>query len=766
MNNKLCESEGSNMKQIPSDGFTHNNNKSMTSLFQAIKFRGLNMISPSNSMRHRRRIDGGSCSFHDGTVASTSSIGNSSSECHCRGSSGVNVQHPIYECSSLTESTAKKLTKKRPMEVMAHSETQLVRVYPASMRIDSSNFNPLNFWSYGIQMAAINYQSECLTASHVNAAMFEQNGRCGYVLKPKVMHDPTHILYRRFNPQEKRFDGLNPIRLTVDLVSGQYCSPFGASRMNVFVEIEIIGIPPDSVKKKSKIISYNSLNPVWHESFTFHVLFEELAFIRFLIVDANTNHALAQRVIPLKSVRYGYRHIDMRNTQNHPLALTSLFVYTLGIEEAPMPTEDDKISSSTSPGGENGVNGGCGQLPHRKSFNVTVYGVFSEKSHIIVKVTQDSTVIDVIKLALNKRDDPTDVIETFVLLEEGNLTWEVSVNATTGSSDEIIIAPDPSTAIETSIGEGSGNNKNDKNEKKTIKKSKINHRRVGWNDPDEPIFQRVLDFEEKPLEAQARWPGYGYFVLKKIGDDPSSRAWLISLQSKNKRKNRCWDEVKTFLVCIHNISEERPYVILKVPIGSTAQDILAQILLKARRMENPNMFILVEEVDWGGTDVRYRVLGDDEVVYKTQQKWSRCGKFVLEERCSKEDQEALNNLGLISLTSRGLRAVTRTLRLHKGMTIIGRRLRICGLPPLPCRCLRRPDNNRVAVIREAAVAHKKLSKAQERQYRITLEKDDCGDSGGGLERGCDDDGSGYDDAEERRSFAGYFKCQLFYFWRS
>lgn len=656
----------------------------------------------------------------------------------------------------MTESTAKKLTKKRPLEVMTYSETQLIRVYPASMRIDSSNFNPLNFGSYGIQMAAINYQSECFTASHVNAAMFEQNGRCGYVLKPKVMHDSKHVLYRQFNPQEKRFDGLNPIRLTVDLVSGQYCSLFGSSRINVFVEIEIIGIPPDSVKKKSIVINYNSLNPVWHESFTFHIIFEELAFIRFLIVDANTNHALAERIVPLRSVRYGYRHIDMRNTQNHPLALTSLFVYTLGIEDA----------SSTSPVRENGINGGCDQLPHRKSFTVAVYGVFSKKSHIMVKVTQDSTVIDVIKLALNKRDDPTDDIETFVLLEEGDLTWEVLVNATTGSSDEIIIAPDPSTEIETSIGESIGNNKNEKNEKKTIKKSKINYRRVGWNDPEEPIFQRVLDFEDKPLEAQARWPGYGYFVLKKIGDDPSSRAWLISLQSKNTRTNRCWDEVKTFLVCIHNISEERLYVIPKVPIGSTAQDILTQILLKARRMENPNMFIMVEEVDWGGTDVRYRVLGDDEVVYKTQQKWSRCGKFVLEERCSKEDQEALDNQGLISLTLRGLRAVTRTLRLHKGMTIIGRKLRICGLPSLPCCCLRRLDNNRVAVIREAAVAHKKLSKAQEQQYRITLGKDDCGDSGGGLERGCDDDGSGYDDAEDRRSFAGYFKCQLFYFWRS
>ena len=35
-----------------------------------------------------------------------------------------------------------------------------MRTYPAGMRIDSSNFNPVIFWAFGIQMVALNYQTE------------------------------------------------------------------------------------------------------------------------------------------------------------------------------------------------------------------------------------------------------------------------------------------------------------------------------------------------------------------------------------------------------------------------------------------------------------------------------------------------------------------------------------------------------------------------------------------------------------------------------
>jgi len=35
-----------------------------------------------------------------------------------------------------------------------------MRSYPAGMRIDSSNFNPIPMWASGIQLTALNYQTE------------------------------------------------------------------------------------------------------------------------------------------------------------------------------------------------------------------------------------------------------------------------------------------------------------------------------------------------------------------------------------------------------------------------------------------------------------------------------------------------------------------------------------------------------------------------------------------------------------------------------
>lgn len=43
---------------------------------------------------------------------------------------------------------------------------------------------------------------------------------------------------------------------------------------------------------------------------------------------------------------------------------------------------------------------------------------------------------------------------------------------------------------------------------------------------------------------------------------------------------RVWtDGEEAFLVCIYNVAPDQPYAILKAPITSTAQDIVAQVKL-------------------------------------------------------------------------------------------------------------------------------------------------------------------------------------------
>ena len=92
------------------------------------------------------------------------------------------------------------------------------------------------------------------------------------------------------------------------LISGQYVCG-GSHNGSPMVEIEVIGIPADCCKQKSKVISRNAVNPIWNEVNTFQVYFSDLAFLRFSVVDMNSNHLAAQRIIPLRALRPGEEKI-------------------------------------------------------------------------------------------------------------------------------------------------------------------------------------------------------------------------------------------------------------------------------------------------------------------------------------------------------------------------------------------------------------------------------------------------------------------------
>lgn len=106
-----------------------------------------------------------------------------------------------------------------------------------------------------------------------------------------------------------------------------------------------MGIPIDSTRQRTKIVQRNSLNPIWNDTFTFKVNFRfcltlnfslitfcvqikfvDLAFLKISVTDAPQNHLAAQRVLPIKSLRQGYRHLRLHGPQNQPLSLSTLFV--------------------------------------------------------------------------------------------------------------------------------------------------------------------------------------------------------------------------------------------------------------------------------------------------------------------------------------------------------------------------------------------------------------------------------------------------------
>jgi len=63
------------------------------------------------------------------------------------------------------------------------TKNMLIRIYPKGMRMRSSNYNPLFYWSVGCQLVALNYQTSGFPV-WLNEGRFMRAGHTGYVLKP------------------------------------------------------------------------------------------------------------------------------------------------------------------------------------------------------------------------------------------------------------------------------------------------------------------------------------------------------------------------------------------------------------------------------------------------------------------------------------------------------------------------------------------------------------------------------------------------------
>ncbi|XP_018616602.2 1-phosphatidylinositol 4,5-bisphosphate phosphodiesterase epsilon-1 [Scleropages formosus] len=315
---------------------------------QAVKFPGLSTLTPSGSGRGKDRKSRKSIF---GNNAGKTSPGEAMTLVRAQGKGTVDntrfsweepaapslstiIRTPrCYHISSVNENAAKRLCRRYSRKLMEHTTRQLLRTYPAATRIDSANLNPLTFWLHGIQLVALNYQTDDLPMQ-LNAAMFEANGGCGYVLKPPMLWDRNCPLYQRFCPLERDMEGMSPTLFSLTVVSGQNVCP-GNAAGSPCVEVDVLGMPADSCHVRTKPIHRNTLNPMWNEQFVFLVHFEDMAFLRIAVVENNSSQVTGQRILPIKALKTGYRHIQLRNQHNEPLEISSLFIYSRRTEENP-----------------------------------------------------------------------------------------------------------------------------------------------------------------------------------------------------------------------------------------------------------------------------------------------------------------------------------------------------------------------------------------------------------------------------------------------
>ncbi|XP_069064693.1 1-phosphatidylinositol 4,5-bisphosphate phosphodiesterase beta-2 [Pleurodeles waltl] len=227
-----------------------------------------------------------------------------------------------FVISSFVETKACDLLTKFPVQFVEYNKRQMSRIYPKGTRMDSSNYLPQMFWNVGCQFVALNFQTMDLSMQH-NMALFEFNGRSGYILKHEFMRQAE----KQFDPfAVDRIDGVVANTLTIKILSGQFLSD---RSVKTYVEVEVFGLPGDPKRKyKTKLTSSpNSINPVWKEEpFVFEkILMPELAALRVAAFEEGGKF-IGHRIIPMNAVRSGFHHICLRSESNMPLTLPSLFV--------------------------------------------------------------------------------------------------------------------------------------------------------------------------------------------------------------------------------------------------------------------------------------------------------------------------------------------------------------------------------------------------------------------------------------------------------
>uniref|UniRef100_A0A8C2AAP5 Phosphoinositide phospholipase C n=1 Tax=Cyprinus carpio TaxID=7962 RepID=A0A8C2AAP5_CYPCA len=492
-----------------------------------------------------------------------------------------------YHISSVNENAAKRLCRRYSQKLIQHTSCQLLRTYPAATRIDSANPNPLIFWLHGIQLVALNYQTDDLPMQ-LNAALFEANGQCGYVLKPPVLWERSCPLYQQFYPLDRDLENMTPTLYTLTIVSGQNVCP-GNSNGSPCVEVEVLGMPADSCHFRTKPIHRNTLNPMWNEHFQFHVHFEDMAFLRIAVVENNSSQVTAQRILPLKTLKPGYRHLQLKNLHNESLEISSLFIFSRRTEESPTggPLPASVLFSTE-------------ERRAAQQHKVTVHGVPGPEPFTVMCVNEYTTakqLLDSVSVNEQNRLFPTTSFNYFLMEEKMPLCKEKSES------------------------------------KKTPQ-------------------QRPLANDERPLRVTHSWqPEEGYvgrIFLKTKEENISEKSAVVEGVEEVSS-----GEEDTFLVQVHDVSPEQPHTVIKALRYSTAQDIIQQTLSKAKYslsiLSNPNPcdYVLMEELTKDAAGKKsssakpcQRVLQDHECVFQAQSRWKGAGKFILKlkEQIAREDK--------------------------------------------------------------------------------------------------------------------------------
>jgi len=243
---------------------------------------------------------------------------------------GVPQTLPMYSCSLSEDKCAKN--KELIARVVPRAT---VRVYPTGTRIDSSNFDPKVYWSLGVQIAALNFQTAD-RPTWINAGKFRANNGCGYVLKPDL------IPQRKSSFNFKREKGPDLIQLRI--ISGHNLPYLGGGDvLDPFVKVAISGCERDEAKQETEFVKNNGFDPMWQHEMSFVVHEPSLAVMLFELYDRDVNFEnltvnqfAGQYALPVTHMRRGYCTVPLLTKLGDQCPLAYLFVHvTINGNDAP-----------------------------------------------------------------------------------------------------------------------------------------------------------------------------------------------------------------------------------------------------------------------------------------------------------------------------------------------------------------------------------------------------------------------------------------------
>ncbi|KAK0236203.1 1-phosphatidylinositol-4,5-bisphosphate phosphodiesterase 1, partial [Armillaria nabsnona] len=258
----------------------------------------------------------------------------------CRGLSATETYAPEH-IFSLSESRANRTD---PRALVRHTQGHIVRIYPKGTRVNSTNYEPVKYWAVGAQLVAINWQTFD-SGYMINQAMYQRNGRSGYILKPEALRPGGESLLEKKTRYTFEVKIVSAQQLPLpknssgqEVVEKSVIDPYVEVSLHVpdwthspFEETSEVS---EAGKTQDKKISEKN-GCVWNHdlSLSFDCIGGEgmldLIFVHFAVRDDGEDEkAVARYCVPLGRLGRGWRHLPLHDEQLSQFLFSTLFVKT------------------------------------------------------------------------------------------------------------------------------------------------------------------------------------------------------------------------------------------------------------------------------------------------------------------------------------------------------------------------------------------------------------------------------------------------------